>query len=426
MIIQYYILRILTYPIRFLPYKTIHFLGKIIGFLMFFILKDFRKRALSNLALAKDLNLTNEQIKKYAIESFQNLTINILEYPKFTYEKDFSKVITCTNPTIAKKLYNQGQGIIFFCGHQANWEVLFLDGNIRMKGIAIGKPIKNKKLYQWIVRIREKNGGKIISPKNALKEGLRNLRKGVFLGIVGDQGMPDSSYSFPFLGRRAFTTTAPALLAYKTNSPIIVASTKRTHGRYEITYSLPIWPNLSNPIDIETKNLMDKSLFILQESIKKDPGQWLWQHNRWKQQTPKNIYKEFRKESICIILPTDKKDFLYIKEHLLTLKNIYYKDFIFLFVPDKYKDISLIDAEESHYFSSTKQLFIKDYRFKIVFNFSNNKKLNKHFLKFSAYNVLDIEKLKILSKMSKNNDLSTVLKKALCRPNITISENHAS
>ena len=168
--------------------------------------------------------------------------------PRFGRETDFSRVIQCENPETADELYRQGQGIIFFCGHLSNWEALFLDGTRRMRGIAIGKSIKNKRLYRWIVSIREKNGGKIIAPRNAVKEGLRVLRKGVFMGIVGDQGMPDSGYSFPFLGRRAWTTTAPALLAYKTHCPIIVATTRRVKGGYRIRYSDPIWPNLEESL----------------------------------------------------------------------------------------------------------------------------------------------------------------------------------
>ena len=51
--------------------------------------------------------------------------------------------------------------------------------------------------------------------------------------------------------------------------------------------------------------MMNESLTILQESIKESPGEWLWQHNRWKQQTPQILYKRFRKDCICIILPDD-------------------------------------------------------------------------------------------------------------------------
>jgi len=199
--LSYYLIRVVTYPFGFLPFSAIHKIGRVVGLLAYYVIREYRKRTLSNLALANDLKLSNKEIKKIAIKSFQNLAINVLEYPKLHSQKDLSKIIKCDNPQIAKEIYDQKKGIIFFCAHQSNWEVLFLDGTTRMRGIAIGRPIKNKKLYNWIVSIRQKKGGRIITPKNALREGLRNLKKGVFLGVVGDQGMPDSSYYYPFFGR---------------------------------------------------------------------------------------------------------------------------------------------------------------------------------------------------------------------------------
>ena len=339
------------------PTTWLHRIGRAIGRLAFYCMRDYRKRSLSNLALAKDLHLESEkQLVRIAKKSFENLAINVLEYSRFARETNFSRVIQCENPETADELHRQGQGIIFFCGHLSNWEALFLDGTRRMRGIAIGKSIKNKRLYRWIVSIREKNGGKIIAPRNAVKEGLRVLRKGVFMGIVGDQGMPDSGYSFPFLGRRAWTTTAPALLAYKTHCPIIVATTKRVKGGYRIRYSDPIWPNLEEPLDQETMRMMNESLTILQESIKKSPGEWLWQHNRWKQQTPHILYKRFRKDCICIILPNDPDEFAAIHPHLATLKQIYPLDFLFLLVPHRFKHLSPHTVDEVIYYNEPKEI----------------------------------------------------------------------
>ena len=419
--ILYYLIRSLTFPTSLFPYRTIHRIGRLLGLFAFYLIRDYRKRALSNLALANDLHLQPKEIKKVAIESFQNLAINCLEYPKLAREKDFSRVIQCENPEKANRIYSQGKGIIFFCGHQSNWEVLFLDGNTRMRGIAIGKPIKNKKLYQWVLSIREKNGGKIITPGNALKEGLRNLRKGIFMGIVGDQGMPESDYSFPFLGRRAWTTTAPALLAYKTQSPIIVATTKRVKEGYRIHYSDPIWPDPGTCLEKEVPRLMEYSLTLLQQSIQNSPGEWLWQHNRWKQQTPHNLFKRFRKDCICIILPKEEDLFHLIYPHLTTLKEIYSKDFLFLIVPEKFAEKKWFATDGILTYSEYPETLLEDYRFKLVFNFTPFSSIKKHYLRLSAFEVLSLEQLSLLAKSLslKKHSLSDVFKRALCRPGTT-------
>lgn len=412
--LSFYLIRILTFPFSLLSYRKLHSIGNFVGLLAFYLIPKYRKRSLSNLALAKDLHLTEKQIIKTTKKSFQNLAINILEYPKFAKETDFSKIITCTNPEKALEIYNKGTGIIFFCGHQANWETLFLDGNLRMKGVAIGKPTKNKYLYQWIISIREKTGGRVITPKNALREGLKSLKKGIFLGIVGDQGMPDSNYSYPFFGRKAWNSTAPALLAYKTNSPIMVATVKRKNDIYYIDYSEPIWPDLEKPLDQEITRLMDKSLFILQESIKENLDQWLWQHNRWKQQSPKDIRKRFRHDSLSIILPEKEDEFKRIYNHLKTLKHIYQNAFLILHIPEKYaENFDIIQADEINTYKNIKDVLTKDYRPKIIFNFHGHKKIKKHFKKLSAFEVLTEKNIRKIAKKNYPDkifkDLSDVL-----------------
>jgi KDO2-lipid IV(A) lauroyltransferase len=383
-------------------------------------MRDYRKRSLSNVALASSLAFSKKEIRKTAKKSFQNLAINCLEYPKLAHEKNISEVIHCENPETANELYAKGHGIIFFCGHQANWEVLFLDGTTRMKGIAIGKPVKNKRLYQWIVSIRERHGGTIIAPRNAVREGLRALRKGVFMGIVGDQGMPDSGYSFPFLGRRAWTSTAPALLAYRTNSPIIFAQTRRIKTGYRIRYSDPIWPDLSQTMEQEVIRLMDASLTLLQESIKESPGEWLWQHNRWKQQTPQNIYKQFRHDCISIILPQDKQQFEAIAPHLPTLKKIYEGNFLVFIAPEQFRDRLQGSAEEIIYYQKIREVLLDDYRFKLVFNFTDYKLIYAHYESLSAFAILDLQQLRALAKPhlpdSFKDNLSEIFLRALCRP----------
>ena len=201
-LVSYILFRVLTFPLQFMPYKVLHSLGNVLGLAVYYLYPKYRKRSLSNLALATDLHLTPEQIVSTAKKSLQNLAITFLEYPRLSVEKNIQRVATCVNPEPAASIIKSGQGIIFFCGHQTNWELLFLEGTQRMPGVAIGRPIKNHYLYQWIMDLRQKFGGAIIPPKSAYKESFRALKQGKFVGIVGDQGMPDSGFSCPFLGRR--------------------------------------------------------------------------------------------------------------------------------------------------------------------------------------------------------------------------------
>ncbi len=239
--------------------------------------------------------------------------------------------------------------------------------------------------------------------------------------------MPDSGYSFPFLGRRAWTSTAPALLAYKTNTPIIFAATRRVRGGYRIRYSDPIWPNLEHTVETEVVRMMDSLLTLLQESIQRSPGEWLWQHNRWKQQTTHNLYKRFRQDCICLILP--ENGFEELLPHLPTLKEIYPLVFLFLLVPEKYRNIPLIQADEIHYYQKPEETLLNDLRFKLIFNFTDYQKIHTHYERLSAFDVLNLATLKELAEphLQTHHTLSDIFKRALCRPGtLWNKEEHAS
>lgn len=213
----YCLIRALLFPFSLLPLKAIHQMGKGIGLICYYLLTSFRKRTLSHLQLA--FSLPPKELKALAKKSFTNLAITFLEYGALA-RQDIKKLAVCENPDPALELLRQGTPPIFFCGHQSNWEILFLEGTSRMPGVAIGRPIKNIYLYQWILSIREKYGGKIISPKQAVKEGLKGLKKGCFLGIVGDQGMPDSGFSSPFFwtSRLDIPSSGAPLLSHRISS----------------------------------------------------------------------------------------------------------------------------------------------------------------------------------------------------------------
>jgi len=402
--LSYALIRCLTFPLALLPLKALHGTGKVLGKAAYYLIPKFRKRALSNLALIYEGALTEAELKRVARQAMGNLMITCLEYPKLAAEKDISRLATCLNPEEANAIMKTGKGVIFFCGHQSNWEILFLEGTSRMPGVAIGRPIKNEVLYRWILSIREKFGGKMLTRQNAIKEGLKGLKRGAFLGIVGDQGMPDSGYCCPFLGKNAWTSPVPALLAYRTGSPIIVATTLRKDGRYQIHYSEPIWPNRQQEMDQEVDRMMRLALGIFEESIKKTPGQWLWQHNRWKQQTLDKIKRLFRYESICIILPSEQDLF-----------EKYSHEFITVMLPQEFAEKQLpIEAERICY-NSTSELFRRDYRFKLVFNFSGVKKVKSHFMKLAAFTVVDWQDLKRISPTEQSE--AEILKSAITHAN---------
>lgn len=406
----------------FLPQSIIHLLAKIVGSIAYYTLPKFRKRTTSNLALASKLQLSNSEIKKLSSAAFHNLMITLFEFGKLSRRSFIERVVSHKSLDIANELIQKNSGIVFFCGHQANWEILFLDGILRFqKGMAIARPLKNPYICRWVQSIRETYGGEIIPQKQALRKGIRGLRSGISIGIVGDQGMPESSFSSEFLGRTAWTSTAPALFAHKTNSPIVVMSIARVGKKYEITYSEPIFPNIEAPMETEIPRLMNLTLAEFEKSIEENPDQWLWLHNRWKQETPAHLYYRFCMDSILLILPRGQ-NFAKYDALVPLIEEIYPKAFLSLLIPSEYDSAKYSSRWEVHKYANEKEMLLEDYRFKLVFNFSDVRALRKHFLRYSAFEVLSFSDICTIAKRHEHLDPNTayseseIFVRALCRP----------
>ncbi len=409
-----WLIRCLLWPASLLSYPAIHRTGQILGTAAYYLLPKFRKRTLSNLALAKSFCFTKEELIATAKCSFQNLMITCLEYAKLAKEKKISRIVHCENPEETTRLIHQKKAIIFFCGHQANWELIFLEGTSRIPCVAIGRPIKNTILYSWVLNIREKFGGKMIEPRNAVKEGFKAIKRGIPLGIVGDQGMPDSGFVSDFLGRKAYTSPLPAILSYRTGAPIVVATIRRTSGHYVIHYSDPIYPDVQAESEKEIARLMHHALELFETSIKEHPDQWLWQHNRWKQQSPGKVKRPFRQDAIQVCLPKEAAAFDQLQPHLSTFRTIYPQEHLTFIVPEEFKHAELPPDAEYRYYRSHQELFCWDYAPKLLFNFSGIATLSKHFLKLSVFHALSLEDLQRLAGASATDNLTQILHKALC------------
>jgi KDO2-lipid IV(A) lauroyltransferase len=198
--INFLLLRIFGFFISFLPSRVIHYLGAFAGIIFYYCHASFRKKTLTNLSIAYGESRSEQEKKALAKKSFQNLSITCLEFFRMkSSKKKLSKIVTLEGSEEVLQLMKRGQGIIFLTGHQANWEIPFLAMTQYFPGIAIGKPIKNSWLNQWILSIREMNGGKIVLPKNAIRQCMKALKTGKFIGIVGENepGLPLLLRSFP-------------------------------------------------------------------------------------------------------------------------------------------------------------------------------------------------------------------------------------
>lgn len=279
---------LLSLPLAVLPLKFALKAGETLGFLVFRLWQGRRKIAIENLrsvlsSHAIEVSVPAEDIIK---ENFGNLGKSLAEVIKLYFGSGRSVINSVTidgeeNFWAAKA---KNRGILFITGHCGNWELLGIATSVRLGDLApIVRPIDNPFLNSLVERVRGKFGNRVINKKGALKPVMRTLKNNGAVGILMDQAvLPEEGYVIDFLGRAAWATKMPALIARKTGAAVLPVFIHREGEGHKMR----IYPavELSQNDDMENAVKEDTARFsrFIEQFIKEHPSEWLWIHRRWK------------------------------------------------------------------------------------------------------------------------------------------------
>ncbi|MBQ8498466.1 lipid A biosynthesis lauroyl acyltransferase [Chlamydia sp.] len=421
---------ILTF-LRLLPRSSLRIFSKGLGTCIFYIVSDFRKTALTNLALAFPEKSFVERYR-IALQSVQQVVITFVELATVDkFAKHIDEIITIVTSedtpegffpeevSSKQELANffarldRREGAILFCGHQANWELPFLYITKRYPGLAFAKPVKNLRLNKKIISLRESFQGKIVPPQNAINQALRALCKGEIVGIVGDQVLLSSQYSYPLFGSEAFTTTSPALLAYKTKKPVVAITIYRQpNGNYLVVPSKAFHANTELSIRESTEQLMDQLMRFLEKGIACKPEQWLWLHKRWKRKLRHKFKRRYAFSHILVIVRGTSLN--EIQQFLVEFAEFYAEASLFLAIigTPNINPKKRLSPYSTQFFSSETELLTSPNFFPAVVDlFGLSRKLRQHYKKTGSKKFFTKNQLK--ASLSQRQPLSKRLHKLL-------------
>lgn len=274
------IIILITLPFQFLPVRA----GRFLGLMLYYLWKERREVALKNLRMACSSGMIKGTPEEIVKRNFEEIGQSIVEIVKVYFGKgrrifDSIRIVGIENLERARE---KGKGIIFITGHCGNWELLALAASIKVHPISVvARRLNNPYLNHLVESLRSRYGNTIIYKKGALREIIRTLKDEGSVGILMDQAvLPEEGIVVDFLGRPAWTTRMPVIIARKTGSPILPIFIKRNGTAQEITIhpEIMLLSNSSNYLRANTRLLNS----IIEDYIKENPEQWLWIHKRWK------------------------------------------------------------------------------------------------------------------------------------------------
>lgn len=271
-----------------LPFKIFYIISDITSYLLYFF--SYRKKVIrKNLRLVfpkmieKEIVLLEKKFYKHMTDIFLEMAKSLLiSKEEMMYRFKFNNIETL------KQFEKNNQNIIIMCGHYASWEwMMSLGYHFSYKGYGIYTPVTNKYFDKLVKRIRKKHDAEVISRYKAIETIRDHTKKGVkaVYGFASDQSprIKSNSYYLKFLGINTPVFLGAEKLAKELNLAVVFADINRVNrGFYETTFKVIS----DNPKKSKDYHITKTFFNLLEKQIYKDPSQYLWSHNRFKNIDP--------------------------------------------------------------------------------------------------------------------------------------------
>tara|TARA_B100000214_G_scaffold192553_1_gene139222 strand:+ start:936 stop:1811 length:876 start_codon:yes stop_codon:yes gene_type:complete len=249
----------------------------------------FRSKKIINENITKALgNISEIEKKNIANSMWKNYGYTFAEYlfmKKFRLNKFSKPHISIKGKDKLDEIIQSGKQAIFVSGHFANFELMAMElEKNKINLAAIYRPLNNYFINPFMVSIRKK-----YICKNQIKKGMAGtkevigfMKKKHSIALMVDQRLGESD-RYPFFNIPAHTTTLPAQLALKFNCNIIPIYLKRVNeGFFEMEILNPINIKKTGVPENDKKFITIQINQIIEDMVRRNPGQWIWTHGRWK------------------------------------------------------------------------------------------------------------------------------------------------
>ncbi len=286
--LQYLGLRVVSMMLHCWPVNANLQTAKLLGDFIYTIDRKHRMRAIHNLRRGFP-DMPPAQVEQMARRSMQTLFmffVEVLFITRLIRTDTWSRYVHMVNfREVLDMLLRKKHGLIMVSGHYGNFEFgNYVLGALGFATYAIGRPLDNPYVNDWLMAVRAKQGSKIIAKKGATEQVPAILQQNGAIGFVADQNAGPKGIFVDFFGRKASTYKSIGLLAMEFNVPIVVAYSRRINDRFEfevgthdIIYPAD-WANEPDPLRYITQRYTSS----IEDFIRKDPGQYWWVHRRWK------------------------------------------------------------------------------------------------------------------------------------------------
>ncbi len=280
---MYYIVYALLYLMSLLPLRVLYLLSDMACFIMYRVVKYRVNVVQSNLSIAFP-EKTREERNEIARKFYRNFTDTFIESIKMISisKKEVLRRSHCDFEHL-NMLIEKGYNIHIMVGHQFNWEFANLTYAMYLKIPFIGvyMPVANEIFNRIFLNVRQRYGTILVSVREFTAKMHQYFANQYILALAADQNPsnPSKAYWLHFFSKPAPFVTGPGKGAVKNNTAVVFVAFEKTKRGFYSFRAIPITENGSDHTP-EELTLMYKN--VLEDTIRRDPSNYLWSHRRWR------------------------------------------------------------------------------------------------------------------------------------------------
>lgn len=282
---KYALYRGLFTSLALLPFPVLYCISDGLKVILSRVMKYRRKVIRMNLRNSFP-EMSEAQLLEIEKDFYSQFADNIVETAKLLHMSDrqADERIKVEGGEIVDRLIDEGHPVVLYLGHYANWE--YVPGIVRkftrpQLCAQVYKPLRDKAFDRLMLKVRSRFNPVSVKQEKVFRTMLGWYRDKVpfIIGFIADHRSNSSvsHHSTTFLGQHTHFNPGGEEIGNRINAAYLYLDVEKTgRGHYKFTVK-PIVPSSLDGDSPYTRRYIE----MLEETIRRRPGLWLWSHRRW-------------------------------------------------------------------------------------------------------------------------------------------------
>lgn len=283
--LKYALYRGLFTSLALLPFPVLYALSDGIRFIVAKVIKYRRKVIRQNICNSFP-EKSEEELLEIENDFYSQFADNIVETAKLLHmsDREADKRIKVEGTELIDRLVSEGRPVVVYLGHYANWEyvpAIVRHVNAPQICAQVYKPLHDKAFDRLMLKVRSRFKSVSVKQDKVFRTMLEWYRNRVpyIIGFIADHRSNGnvSHHHTTFLSQNTPFSPGGEELGKRVNAAYAYLDVEKTgRGHYKLTFK-PIEPKSLEGDSPYTRRYME----MLEETIRRRPGLWLWSHRRW-------------------------------------------------------------------------------------------------------------------------------------------------